>query len=307
MMGKSHVRQAGIALWLLGSLLLTGTGIMAQDKVAYALYDGASGKKITYRKALKRLAGAEVICFGELHNNPIAHWLQLELLRDLLATRDTATVRVGAEMFETDQQAALDRYLAGELDRKAFHEATTLWSNYDTDYDPVVRLCREAGVPVIATNVPRRLARQVSRQGPASLDTLPETEKAWLVPLPYPIDYELPSYAAMREMMGGHGGGMNMDFFIAAQAVKDATMAHFILKHLPADGLFYHLNGSYHSDSKEGIIWYLRQARPDLAVANLTVVEQADPSAPLPEHLGKADILIVVPASMTKTYLSGFE
>lgn len=306
-MGKFHIRRAGIVCGLLTGLLLNSAALMAQDKLAYALYDGTTGKALSYKKALKRLEGAEVICFGELHNNAIAHWLQLEVLRDLLARRDTALVRVGAEMFETDQQAALDQYLAGTLDRKAFHAATSLWPNYDTDYDPLVRLCREAGVPVLATNAPRRLARQVSRQGPASLDSLPEAERAWLPPLPYPIDYALPSYAAMREMMAGHGGDLAADNFIAAQAVKDATMAHVILQHLPAGGLFYHLNGSYHSDGKEGIIWYLRQTRPELAIANLTVVEQDDPARPLPEHLGKADILIVVPSSMTKTYLSGFE
>ncbi|RMG64415.1 MAG: iron-regulated protein [Bacteroidetes bacterium] len=293
---------SGLRLCLLAGLLLSSSATMAQKKLAYALYDGATGKPLSYKKALKHLAKAEVVCFGELHNNAIAHWLQYEVLSDLLANRDTTQVRVGAEMFETDQQAALDAYLAGETDRKGFHEATKLWPNYDTDYDPVVRLCQEAGIPVIATNVPRRLAQQVARQGPESLDTLSSADKALLVPLPYPIDYDLPSYAAMRDMMGGHGGGMNMDFFIAAQAVKDATMAHFILKHLPENGFFYHLNGSYHSDSKEGIVWYLRQARPELRVANLTVVEQADVSKPEAEHLGKADILIVVPETMTKTY-----
>ncbi|GAB4410123.1 MAG: hypothetical protein OHK0039_14290 [Bacteroidia bacterium] len=287
----------------LAALFLFHHPVMAQDKPAYRLFD-SQGKALSYRKALKRLASADVVCFGELHNNPIAHWLELELLLDLRAARPATPFAVGAEMFEADQQGPLDAYLAGTLDRLG--DTLQLWPNYDTDYAPVVDACKAAGIPVIATNVPRRYARQVSLQGVSALDSLGPDERAWVVPLPFPIDDALPSYAAMRDMFSGHGGQMNPDYFIAAQALKDATMAHFILQYLPAGGCFYHLNGAYHSDSQEGIIWYLRQQRPDLRIANLSVVEQDDIAAPGPEHRGKADVLIVVPARMTKTYLSTF-
>ena len=40
-------------------------------------------------KWLKKTAEADVICFGELHNNPIAHWLQYEFLLDLIEKRSS--------------------------------------------------------------------------------------------------------------------------------------------------------------------------------------------------------------------------
>lgn len=280
--------------------------IMAQDKAAYELFD-ERGKRISYRKLLKQATDADVICFGELHNNPIAHWLQLELLRDLIDRRGADALGVGAEMFETHQQQALTAYLAGDIDRKTFESEQELWSNYATDYRPIVETCRENEIPFIATNVPRNYARQVSRQGLGSLDTLPEPEKDLLAPLPIEVDMELPSYEAMREMISGHGGGMNPDNFIGAQAIKDATMAHFILSNWKKGQLFYHLNGAYHSDHKEGIVWYLNQANPDLKVFTLSVAEQSQIDSVEEEHQGKADVLILVPATMTKTYLSGFE
>jgi len=87
-----------------------------------------------------------------------------------------------------------------------------------------------------------------------------------------------------------------------AQAIKDATMAHFIMKNKIENGMFYHLNGSFHSDNFEGIIWHIKQADPNLKIKTLTTVEQDDISKPDKEALGKASYIIVVPTDMTKTY-----
>lgn len=274
---------------------------MAQ-KAAYKLFD-AKGKKISYKKWIKKAVETDVICFGELHNNPIAHWLQYEFLSDLIQQKGADQIVAGAEMFEADQQAALSQYLKGEIDAKGLSEAIKLWPNYETDYKPVVDLCKENNIAFIATNVPRRYARKVATEGGLkALESLDTSEKAWIAPLPFEIDFDLPGYAAMREMMVGHGGDLKADAFIAAQAVKDATMAHFLLKHLKEGQLFYHLNGSYHSNNKEGILWYVNQAKPELARFNISVVEQDKIEQLDKEHLGVADIIIVVPTSMTKTY-----
>ncbi|MEM9985244.1 MAG: ChaN family lipoprotein [Bacteroidota bacterium] len=287
-------------------LLSTLDMLQAQNKPAYLLFD-AKGKSIKYRKMIKHLGKAEVILFGELHNNPIAHWLELEMLIDLQQKFPERELQVGAEMFETHQQKNMDALFAGDLKEEDFEKETDLWSNYPTDYRPILRFCKEGGIPLSATNVPRRWARMVSKEGPESLANLSEKEQQLLPPLPYPIDYELPSYAAMKDLMGGHGGGMNLNYFIAAQAIKDASMAHQILQSFSEDVLYYHLNGSYHSDNKEGIAWYLEHYRPGTRIQNITVVEQSQLNSLSEEHLGKADFIILVPSNMTKTYLTGFE
>lgn len=292
------MKKLGIGL-LFGLLFIQP--LMAQKKAAYRLYD-SSGKKTKYTKAFKEISKADVICFGELHNNPIAHWWQYEMLKDLIKERGPANLVVGAEMFESHQQLGLSAYLTGKISLDEFEDSVKLWPNYETDYHPVVELSKKNKIPVIATNVPRKYARQVSKEGPKSLENLPEDEWELFAPQPYEIDYELPSYANMREMIKGHGGGMNADYFIAAQAIKDATMAHFLLKSWEPGKLFFHLNGSYHSDKKEGILWYVNHYRPGLKVANITVVEQENVWELEAEHIGKADLIIVVPSSMTKTY-----
>ena len=54
---------------------------MAQ-KPAYIIYD-KNEKKSSYEELLKKAKKSDVILFGEYHNNPIHHWLQLELVNDL--------------------------------------------------------------------------------------------------------------------------------------------------------------------------------------------------------------------------------
>lgn len=278
---------------------------MAQQKPAYQLFD-AKGKQLTYKKAFKQVRKADILFFGEQHNDPIGHWLTLEILKDLIEERGAEHLLFGLEMFETHQQTALDGYMEGSLDAKTLVSEHNMWKNFRTDYQPLLDLCKEHDISVIATNIPRKYARMVSREGQESLTSLPGEEQALIAPLPFPVDYDLPSYARMKDMLAGHGGGMKAEYFIAAQASKDATMAHRILQHYMPGKLFYHLNGAYHSDDKEGIIWHIRQQQPDLNIANISVVVQADISDLEAEHAGKADVVIVVPENMTKTYVSEF-
>lgn len=292
------------AIWLVIYLLWPLMPLHAQQKPAYLLLDHR-GKEVSYKKVLKQLAQADVILFGEYHNNPIGHWMQLELLKDLSDRRPS--IAVGFEMFETNQQPALDKLTSRAWDTQVFEAQTQLWNNYPTDYRPVVNWCVQRDVPLVASNAPRSLARQVAREGIGSLELLPDSAKAWLPPLPIVIDSELSSYAAMREMMTGHGGTMNADHFIAAQAIKDATMAHRILRFRQPDQLFYHLNGAYHSDFHQGIAWYLQQAAPDIKVLTLTMLESESMQWESEGNEGRADYILMVPASMTKTYVSEFE
>lgn len=286
------------------------------DKPAYRLYDGKL-KTTTYTKLLNRAAGADVVLFGELHNNPICHWLELQLTKDLAAQKKGALV-LGAEMFEADNQTALSDYVAGRTTDTELTAQARLWPNFETDYKPIADFARQQKIPFVATNVPRRYATLVSRQGLAALDTLPAQARQEMAPLPLVVDLTLPGYKAMLDMMGGgsassqHGNphGANPDMaanFARAQAIKDATMAHFILQNLKPGQTLLHFNGDYHSKNFEGIVWYLRRQRPDLNIVTLSSVELADPNHPgrsddNTDNHNLADFVLAIPADMTKTY-----
>ncbi len=270
------------------------TLMFSQNKPAYKLYN-AKGTKVSYKRMIHKMKKADVVLYGEHHNNPIVHWLQYETTADLNKLRKLI---LGAEMLEADNQTQLNEYLAGEIDQKAFDTVARLWKNHITDYKPLVDLANENKLKFIATNIPRKFASLVFKDGFDALEALSNEEKSWIAPLPIKYDATLPGYVKMKEMMGGHGG----DNLPKAQAIKDATMAYFILKNMENNKLFLHYNGSYHSDNYEGIYWYLKQENKDLNIVTVSVVEQENIKRFNKENKLKADFIIVVSPTMTKTY-----
>ena len=274
--------------------LLLSFNLFAQRKPAYNLFT-STGNKVQYGKMLRTAGKGDVLLFGELHNNPIAHWLQYEVTKDLLEKRELI---LGAEMFEADNQQALTDYVEGRIDAKALDTLARLWNNYKTDYAPLVNLARTHNLNFVATNIPRRYANLVFRHDFQALDTLTALEKSWIAPLPIAYDANLPGYKNMLSMMGGHGG----ETLPKAQAIKDATMAHFISRHYIPGKLFVHYHGTYHTDNYEGILWYLKLLHPELTYFTISTVEQASTKKLEREHYGKADFILVVDQNMTKTY-----
>ncbi|MBK6265557.1 ChaN family lipoprotein [Marivirga sp. S37H4] len=277
---------------LLQFLTLIGS---AQHLPAYQIFD-EKGKKTSYKKMLKQVKKSDIFLFGELHDNAIAHWLQLELIKNAYSHNEN--LLLGAEMMEADNQASLNEFLEGKMDQKGLDSTARLWPNYKTDYAPLVNFAKENEIPFIATNVPRRYANLVYKNGFTALDSLSKEEKEWIVPLPFPFDSELPTYKNILAMMGDHGS----EKLVMAQALKDATMAHFILKNYKEGHLFIHFNGAYHSDFYEGILWYLQQEKPMLNYLTISTVTQNNLSKLEEEHVGKAHFIICVDADMTSTY-----
>jgi hypothetical protein len=62
------------------------------------------------------------------------------------------------------------------------------------------------------------------------------------------------------------------------------------------------VNGSYHSDFYQGIVWYIQQAQPDAPILTISTVTQENIGKLDEENLGKADFIICVPESLTKTH-----
>lgn len=286
------------SLWI-GFFLISTSFIFFSDKPAHQVYN-KKGNSVKYEKVIKKLADADVIFFGELHNNPISHWLQVEMTKSMYK-KNNGRLILGAEMFEADNQLLLDEYLEGTIRKKDFEREARLWPNYDTDYQPLVEMARDSGLRFIASNIPRRYAAVVHKKGFSGLDSLSETAKQWIAPLPVEYDSTLSGYKKMMKMMKGMGAHTNPNL-PKAQAIKDATMAHFIAVNMKTDHQFIHYNGAYHSNNFEGIVWYLKRKNPDLNIKTITTVEQAEVEDLEEESEGLADYIIVVDEDMTKTH-----
>lgn len=274
-----------------------------KPKPAYQIFTGEKAKSVDFDKMMKGLEHADVVFFGENHNNSICHWLKLQVLKDL-SNATGKEVIIGAEMFEADNQLILNEYLAGLIREDHLKHEAKVWDNYNTDYAPIIDFAKENKLQVIATNVPRRYANIVARNGIEGLDQLEDDAKKYIAPLPISVDYELPGYKEISDMMAGHmGGGQDGGKkMVDAQAIKDATMAYFISKNYSSGHVFYHLNGSFHSKNKEGIISFFKQTNPPLNIVSIIVVDQENIDSLEEENKGLADFVIAIPADMTKTY-----
>jgi len=210
------------------------------------------------------LARADVAFFGEQHDDPATHRMQLALLEAIARRRDSVVLSL--EMFERDAQPLLDAYLAGRIPEDSLLAAGRPWPRYRTDYRDLVELAKARGWRVVAANVPRPLASAVSRAGLGLLDTLPPDRRALAaVQLTCPEgndDYFERFMATMSGMPTNHGGGPEdaaaarqaLVRIYQAQCIKDETMAESIAGAWAPGTLVIHMNGAFHSDFHLGTV-----------------------------------------------------
>ncbi len=264
-------------------------------KPVHHFYDGG-GREMGHQEMLDLLVRSNVILFGEIHEHSFVHQLQLELTRDLVAIKKS-DLMLGAEMLEADNQLIVDEYLSGLIEHEHLMREAKVWENYEADYRPLVDVAKEHGLRFIATNIPRRYASLVAREGMKALDRLSDEAKRSIAPLPIPLELSTPGYRQAMEIGMAHGAHLDARNFVAAQAVKDATMAYFILKNRGPKDMFLHYNGDYHSKNYGGIYWYLKRYDPDVTVRTVSSVSRDTPEFD-DKCKGLADIVLVVPAAL---------
>jgi uncharacterized iron-regulated protein len=228
---------------------------------------------------------------GEFHDDPATHELELSVLKTL----DEAgrPVALSLEMFETDVQQTLDAYLAGNIDESEFLASARPWPNYRTDYRPMVEYAKARGIPVVAANVPRRLASLVAKGGLAALAGQPDSEKKWAhIPESCPAD----AYWEDFKKVAAHPGmppGAVWNWY-EAQCLKDETMARSIALALSGRKVL-HVNGAFHSDKGLGTPARVAKWRPGAteAIATVRPVASVPPALP-PDLVGVAHTIIFV-------------
>ncbi len=285
-------------------ILFISLTALKSDKPAYIIYNN-KGKSVDYEDLLKAAKTSDLIFFGEIHNNPICHWLEYELTRDLYEEKKE-NLSLGAEMLERDNQLLVTEYISKMIRKKDFEAEAKLWPNYKTDYAPIVDFAREKGLRFVATNVPRRYAALVNQKGFEGLDSINAAERGLMAALPIKYDTTLECYKSIAKAVGDGMPAHLTQNLGKAQALKDATMAQFIMKGGPGTGqCFLHFNGAYHSDNYQGIVWYakdyIRKNTIPVKIMTISCVEQDTITELKKDNIGKADFIICIPSSMIKT------
>ena len=250
------------------------------------------------------LARADVVLVGEQHDDPNSHRLELAVLEGLARRRVAVTLSL--EMFERDVQASLDTYMAGSSPEEEFLKASRPWPRYASDYRPLIEMARSERWPVVAANVPRRIAADVAKSGKPGVDALTATDRSLAAAdLQCPHDSYFDRFA---EQMGGgsHQAGSSStagpdtttERYYWAQCVKDETMAESIAsafeKQGGRPGVVVHVTGAFHSDYGDGTGARVsrRLTGRRLAIVSMMPIENLDTVAPASGDLKRADYLV---------------
>ncbi len=272
---------------------------------ALRVYDSKAKRFIPFTQLADAAAKADFVLFGEQHDDPATHASELAVLAALGERRPSVVVTL--EMFERDVQPLLDQYLAGTISEANFLDGSRPWDRYTTDYRALVELARVRGWPVVAANVPRRLASAVGRRGLALLDTLNAADRRFIAR--ENICPKDAYYTKFAQTMTGHsaGGGpptasdaaamaKMTDTFYEAQCVKDEAMGDAIVnawRAAPKGAIVFHVNGAFHSDAKLGTAERARRRAPEAKTVVLSAVPIADLSkANGKEHANKGDYIL---------------
>ncbi|MEM6325787.1 MAG: ChaN family lipoprotein [Bacteroidota bacterium] len=269
------------------ALLLTALMLTASASAQTApdvLVMSRDGHAATLADVVNAMTEADVVFLGELHDDSLGHVVQTHLLRAAHeAVASQRMVVLGLEMFETDVQGVLDEYAAGLIRERDFLAASRPWPNYARDYRPMVEFAIENAIPVVGTNAPKRYVSRVSREGGLNgLTGIPDAGRATMPERVAPPSDALD--AAFREVMGemaaAHSsvpGMPSMDGMLAAQNLRDATMAWALYDAMLTGALALHVNGAFHSDGGLGIPEHLARLAPDLRVMTITIGPEAMP------------------------------
>ena len=144
--------------------------LVASSYVPQRVFDTRLKGFSDFEAMLADLARADAVFVGEQHDDPNTHRLELAIVEGL--TRRGVPVIVAMEMFERDVQPTLDQYAAGTMTEEQFLKDSRPWPRYATDYRPIVEYAKAHKLPVVASNVPRRVAAEVGKAGLPAVDGL---------------------------------------------------------------------------------------------------------------------------------------
>jgi uncharacterized iron-regulated protein len=267
----------------------------------YKIYNTHTKQLTTVEQIATDCKDADVLFFGEEHNDSACHYME-HVIFEALHKQYGEKIALSLEMFETDNQVALNDYLAGFIPEDRLTKDVRLWSNYK-DYRPMIEYAKQNSIQVIAANPPRRYVSMVSRRGMKSLDSLSKESKKFLPPLPY--DTLTGRYREkFADIMKGSPGGTSPNIYYS-QSLWDAGMSYSIYNYWKKnkDKKIFHCVGRFHCDEKLGTLAQLQKRKSGLKILNISSFSDssfANPDWDKFSNLG--DYIIMTDPELKKTF-----
>jgi len=283
--------------------------VIGDDQPAYVpqrVYDTQRKRFTDFEMMSADLVRADVVLVGEQHDDGNTHLLERAILEGF--ARRHVPVTLSLEMFERDVQTSVDTYVGGTGGEEDFLKGSRPWPRYASDYRPLVEFAKAHKWPVVAANVPRRIASDIARGGRTAVDALSAADRKLAA-----TDLQCPHdeyFTRFSETMGSHpaagsGSGSAVsasdsatERYYWAQCVKDETMAESIANAFAKlegrPGAVVHFTGAFHTDYGEGTGERVRRrlATRRVTTASIIPVESLDDISPDNDDLKRADYLV---------------
>jgi uncharacterized iron-regulated protein len=290
-------------LLVLGLMGLASSAALAQAASGYVphrVFLGSRSQFVDFETFVADVARADVVLVGEQHDDVATHRLELALLEGLASRR--SEIVLALEMFERDVQEPIDHFWMGHLTEAEFLGESRPWPHYRRDYKPLVDLAVARQWPVIAANLPRTLAADITRDGLETLADRSEAERRH-----FARDWSCPTgdryFERFSRLMRGHadaGGASEILRYYLAQCLKDETMAESIAAsyRVGAAGgkrpLVVAISGAFHVEYSDGLTARTRRRLPDKRVVTVSFlpVDSLDGLEPDDDVQDRADYVV---------------
>lgn len=303
------------------SYALIATSIQSFTQVSennYKIFSVKLDKEITLNEIAEDMKNADVLFFGEEHNDSVAHYLEIKILETLHGKFGNNTA-LSMEMFDRDVQTVMNEYLAGSIREKHLVKDGRAWSNY-SDYRPMVEFAKTNKMNVICANAAGRYSNLAGRKGQKALMELSENSKKYFAPLPYDTasggyydklialtSHDIPTPVSTDTSVKtipqpNPMGGFNL---IMAQSLWDATMAYSISQYLKKNKgkKVMQVNGRFHSDEGFAVVTQLKKYSPKIkSLVISTGSDESFPKIDWNQYKNLGDYIIITDPLVPRTY-----
>jgi uncharacterized iron-regulated protein len=246
--------------------------------LAGRIWDTAAARVLEEPALVEALARARFVLLGERHDHPGHHRLQARLVRALAAAGRRPALAF--EMLAADQQPALARHLAAAPGDAAGLGDAVGWAQSGWPpwplYEPIARAALDAGLPIVAADLPRGTARRLAREGAGAVD--PALAPALGLDRALPAEDEADLVEEIRRAHCGHLDAGQAARMTLAQRARDAHLAARLVEAATADGAVL-IAGAGHVRTDRGVPWHLRAIAPGAPVASVAFLEVRDAAA----------------------------
>jgi len=236
------------------------------------IWQPASGRFVDEATLVAAVTGSDFVALGEVHDNPDHHLLQARLLRALIAAGRRPALAF--EMLTTDQQPAVDAALSGaprdpDALGKAVNWSQSRWPDFKY-YRPLFAAGLDAGLPIVAANLPRKQMSEIVSKGREGLDEGLRISLAREEPL------SDATVSSLRdEMKESHCGALPdgmVDPMVLGQRARDARMAERMVS-VGAERGAVLITGSGHARTDRAVPALVAKDAPGRKVVSVAFLE----------------------------------